>query len=144
MLWWFVLIGGGVCIAGLAGQMQWPNLMAAEPAGGLHDPGSFFCAEFLLWPVLCPQGKPHAGACLPWAAFAVQAGAALSMSLVFGAQDYPAEELLRAWSIGAFSRLDALLILIWLACAVYRVGFLCAALRRCTELLFRAEGRVRQ
>ena len=141
VLWWFVLVGGAVCIAGLAGQMQWPNLLAAESAGGLHDPGSFFCTEFLLWPVLCPQEDPRRGACLPWAAFAVQSGAALSMSLVFGAQDYPAGELLRAWSIGAFSRMDALLILIWLTCAVYRVGFLCAALRRCVELLFRTEGR---
>ena len=144
VLWWFVVVGGAVCAAGLAGQMQWPNLLVVGAANGLHDPGSFFCAEFLLWPVLCPRETPRRGACLPWAAFAVQAGAALGMSLVFGARDYPAGELLRAWSIGAFSRMDALLILIWLACAVYRVGFLCAALRRCVELLFCTEGRAQQ
>ena len=41
--------------------------------------------------------------------------------------DYPEQELLRAWSVGIFSRMDALLLLIWLTCAVFRIGFLCAA-----------------
>ena len=46
---------------------------------------------------------------------------------VFGGTDYPEQELLRAWSVGIFSRMDALLLLIWLTCAVFRIGFLCAA-----------------
>ena len=38
-------------------------------------------------------------------------------------------ELLRAWSGGSFSRMDALLLLLWLLCAVYRAAMLCAAIR---------------
>ena len=30
---------------------------------------------------------------------------------------------------GSFSRMDALLLLLWLLCAVYRVAMLCAAIR---------------
>ena len=51
------------------------------------------------------------------------------MCLVFGATDYPEQELLRAWSADVFSRMDALLLLIWLTCAIFRTGFLCAAVR---------------
>lgn len=41
----------------------------------------------------------------------------------------PRLELLRAWSGGSFSRMDALLLLLWLLCAVYRAAMLCAAIR---------------
>lgn len=135
VLWWFVLLGGAVLLSGLLGQVHWPGLAAEEPSRFSHFRQSFFCAEFLLWPVLCPGEAPGKAICLPWAAFAVQAGTAVGMGLLFGGREYPAAELLRAWSIGAFSRADALLILIWLACAVYRVGFLSAALRICMETL---------
>jgi hypothetical protein len=37
--------------------------------------------------------------------------------------------LLRAWSTGTFSRLDAALLLIWLTCAIFRIGVLCTAIR---------------
>ena len=40
-----------------------------------------------------------------------------------------AGQLLRAWSSGSFSRMDALLLLLWLLCAVYRAAMLCAAIR---------------
>ena len=32
-------------------------------------------------------------------------------------------------SSGSFSRMDALLLLLWLLCAVYRTAMLCAAIR---------------
>ena len=135
VLWWFVLLGGAVLVTGLWGQVRWLGLAAESPSqlGGLCK--SFFCAEFFLWPLLCPETIPGRAVCLPWLSYAVQAGTALGRGLLFGGQEYPAMELLRAWSIGAFSRIDALLILIWLACAVYRIGFLCAALRICLEML---------
>ena len=50
------------------------------------------------------------------------------MALVFG-RTYPARELLRAWSTGTFSRLDAALLLIWLTCAIFRIGVLCTTIR---------------
>lgn len=49
--------------------------------------------------------------------------------LLFGSGAYPRLELLRAWSSGSFSRMDALLLLLWLLCAVYRTAMLCAAIR---------------
>lgn len=130
VLWWFVFLGGAVCLLGLAGQMSWTRLLLAENA---QKPTALLCAEYFSWPLLCPQASPRRAARLPWAAYAVQAGAALGMQLVFGAGGYPALELLRAWGVGAFSRMDALLLLIWLACAIYRVSFLCGALRICLQ-----------
>ena len=50
-------------------------------------------------------------------------------ALLFGSETYPRLELLRAWSSGSFSRMDALLLLLWLLCAVYRAAMLCAAIR---------------
>ena len=64
---------------------------------------------------------------LPLAAFAVQTAVLLGRTMLFGAKDYPIQELLRAWGMGMFSRLDAALLLLWLACAIFRMGFLCTA-----------------
>ena len=66
---------------------------------------------------------------LPVWGFAVQAAALLGGALLFGSGTYPRLELLRAWSGGSFSRMDALLLLLWLLCAVYRAAMLCAAIR---------------
>lgn len=66
---------------------------------------------------------------LPVWGFAVQAAALLGGALLFGSGAYPRLELLRAWSSGSFSRMDALLLLLWLLCAVYRTAMLCAAIR---------------
>ena len=66
---------------------------------------------------------------LPVWGFAVQAAALLGGALLFGSGAYPRLELLRAWSGGSFSRMDALLLLLWLLCAVYRAAMLCAAIR---------------
>ena len=60
---------------------------------------------------------------------AVQAAALLGGALLFGGGAYPRLELLRAWSGGSFSRMDALLLLLWLLCAVYRAAMLCATIR---------------
>ena len=53
----------------------------------------------------------------------------LGSALLFGGNAYPRLELLRAWNGGSFSRMDALLLLLWLLCAVYRVAMLCTAIR---------------
>ena len=67
---------------------------------------------------------------LPIIAAVISSGYALGLALLFGApQAYPGYELLRAWSSGSFSRMDALLLLLWLLCAVYRASMLCAAIR---------------
>ena len=72
------------------------------------------------------------GALLPFWPFAAQAGYALALELVLGrlaGHDYTGVELLRAWALGYFSRLDALLLLVWLAAALWRICLLAGVLR---------------
>ena len=65
----------------------------------------------------------------------------LGLALLFGApQDYPGYELLRAWSFGGISRFDAAFLLLWLAAAIFRFGFIVRAVRLLCERL--AEGPV--
>lgn len=126
-----VVLGLVLCLPGLLGQMHWARLVAADAARPVRSVQALVYAEYFFGPPQCAGKTPKHLLGLPWLAFAVQAAAWLGMGLVFGAGDYPQRELLRAWSAGVFSRLDALLLLVWLACAFYRIGFLCTALRTC-------------
>ena len=129
VLWWLVLLGGLVCLTGLAGQMDWAHLLTADAVQLARWPRVPLYAEYLFWPLLAGYEEPRSMFWLPWLTFLAQAGLAAGMCLVFGASDYPAQELLRAWSADVFSRMDALLLLIWLTCAIFRIGFLCTAVR---------------
>lgn len=65
----------------------------------------------------------------------------LGLALLFGApQAYPGYELLRAWSFGGISRFDAAFLLLWLAAAIFRFGFIVRVVRLLCERL--AEGPV--
>lgn len=65
----------------------------------------------------------------------------LGLAFLFGApQAYPGYELLRAWSFGGISRFDAAFLLLWLAAAIFRFGFIVRAVRLLCERL--AEGPV--
>lgn len=127
VLWWFVVGGAAVCLLGLTGQMHWAGLLAQTetPQAAFTVP---VYAEYFAVPLLCGRGRRH-GACLPLLTALVQTAAALSMALLFG-REYPVQELLRAWSVGVFSRLDAALLLVWLTCAIFRIGMLCTAIRQ--------------
>ena len=126
VLWWFVVGGGMVCLLGLARQMHWAGLLVqAAPQRTTFTMPVY--AEYFALPLLCGRGRRH-GAALPWITALVQTAAALCMVLVFG-REYPAREVLRAWSVGVFSRLDAALLLVWLTCAIFRIGVLCTAIR---------------
>ena len=129
VLWWFVLLGGLVCLTGLAGQMDWAHLLTADAVQLARWPRVPLYAEYLFWPLLAGYEEPRSMSWLTWLSFLAQAGLTAGMCLVFGSADYPAQELLRAWSADVFSRMDALLLLIWLTCAIFRTGFLCAAVR---------------
>ncbi len=128
VLWWFVAVGGVVCLLGLAGQLHWYRLFPpAQPAtAGWNVP---VYAEYFAGALLCSARSARRTVWLPVWVFAVQAAALLGSALLFGSGAYPRLELLRAWSSGSFSRMDALLLLLWLLCAVYRVAMLCAAIR---------------
>ena len=113
----------------LAGQMDWAHLLTADAVQLARWPRVPLYAEYLFWPLLAGYEEPRSMSWLPWLTFLAQAGLTAGMCLVFGAADYPEQELLRAWSADVFSRMDALLLLIWLTCAIFRTGFLCAAVR---------------
>ncbi len=128
VLWWFAAVGSVVCLLGLAGQLHWYRLFApAQPtATGWNIP---VYAEYFAGALLCSARSARRTALLPVWGFAVQAIALLGGALLFGSGTYPRLELLRAWSGGSFSRMDALLLLLWLLCAIYRTAMLCAAIR---------------
>lgn len=129
VLWWFVTVGSVVCLLGLGKQMQWYRLLqptAQTVHSVLRVP---VYAEYFAGAVLCNARAVHRTVWLPVWSFAVQAAGVVGIALLFGDTVYPQLELLRAWSGGSFSRMDALLLLLWLLCAVYRVAMLCAAIR---------------
>ena len=126
VLWWFVAVGSAVCLMGLSRQMHWAGLFAqAAPQSTAFTVPVY--AEYFAVPLLCGR-EERRGVCLPILTALVQTAATLGMALVFG-RTYPARELLRAWSTGTFSRLDAALLLVWLTCAIFRIGVLCTAIR---------------
>lgn len=123
-----VVCGGGKrgVSAGLARQMHWAGLFAqAAPQSTAFTVPVY--AEYFAVPLLCGR-EERRGVCLPILTALVQTAATLGMALVFG-RTYPARELLRAWSTGTFSRLDAALLLVWLTCAIFRIGVLCTTIR---------------
>lgn len=138
ILWWMLLAAGAACVIGLAGQMHWQRLFGPE-AGSVWQnplPQLSLYPEYFSLAFLCTQGKERSGAFLPFWAFGIQAGYSLALELVLGrmhSPEYTGLELLRAWSLGFFSRLDAVLILIWLAIALFRICFLCS----CVQFLWR-------
>ena len=140
ILWWFVWLGALVCVAGLGSQMRWQRLLeAAASLRGQTPPMLPLYAEYFALPLLGDPQTCRKGAGLPFVGFGVQAVFALGMELLFGpmtSSSYTGYELLRAWAMGVFSRMDALLVLFWLATALYRICFLSCVLRRvCQRLL---------
>ena len=128
VLWWFAAVGGVVCLLGLAGQLHWYRLfIPAQPTGTNWNVPVY--AEYFAGALLCGARSARRTALLPLWGFAVQAAALLGGALLFGSGVYPRLELLRAWSGSSFSRMDALLLLLWLLCAVCRAAMLCAAIR---------------
>lgn len=131
VLWWFALCGAAVCVLGLGAQTQWQRLMAA---GEWRQklPVAPVYAEYFACRLLCPQSGRAVRRAVwqPLACFAVQAAFSLGYAMLFGGSgSYAGVELLRALSVGVFSRVDAFLLLIWVVLALYRVCFLCAAMR---------------
>lgn len=130
ILWWFAVLGGAVCLLGLGGQMHWYRL---PEFSGVHSTGTVWMvpiyAEYFALPFLCEAPAQRKLLWLPGVSFLVQAAVLTAGALLFGTEVYPQMELLRAWSTGSFSRMDAFLLLLWLLCAVYRMAVLCASIR---------------
>ena len=138
-LWWLLAAGVLVCLAGLWDQMSWPRLLADSPAPLLADgwPPAALYPEYFALPLLCRERELPKGALLPFYHYAAQGSYALVLALVMGqpgAPGYAGVELLRAWGMGYFSRLDAFLLLVWLAAALWRLCLLAFVLRRLVRL----------
>lgn len=59
VLWWFVLLGGLVCLTGLAGQMDWAHLLTADAVQLARWPRVPLYAEYLFWPLLAGYEEPR-------------------------------------------------------------------------------------
>lgn len=133
-IWWLLAAGILACLAGLWDQMHWHRLFGAENSSLWANgwPQIPLYPEYFALPLLCQGKKVRRGALLPFWNYAVQAGYAFVLELVLGqaaGPDYSGLELLRAWALGYFSRLDALLLLLWLAAALWRICLLAFVLR---------------
>lgn len=133
-IWWLLAAGILACLAGLWDQMHWHRLFGAEDPSLWADgwPKILIYPEYFALPLLCQGKKVRRGALLPFWSYAVQAGYTFVLELVLGqaaGPDYSGLELLRAWALGYFSRLDALLLLLWLAAALWRICLLAFVLR---------------
>lgn len=131
MLWWLVLAGVVTSLVGLSGQMHWQRL-AQEPLQGPMPPVVLY-PEYFALPFLTESSRHKKAALLPGWVFGVQAVFAFGMELLFGSRrhaGYTGYEALRVWGVGVFSRLDSLLLLLWLAVALYRICFLLVVLRQ--------------
>lgn len=136
-LWWLLTIGALLCLAGLWDQMRWQRLLPAEALQAGGWPPAPLYPEYFALPLLCRERDLPKGALLPFYHYAAQGSYALVLALVMGqpgAPGYAGVELLRAWGMGYFSRLDAFLLLVWLAAALWRLCLLAFVLRRLVRL----------
>ncbi len=133
-LWWLLIAGAAACLIGLWGQLHWQRLFAAGalPVWQEGAPQTTLYPEYFAIALLCDERRQRGAAALPFWGYGVKAGYALLAELVLGrliGPDYTGLELLRAWTLGYFSRLDALLLLVWLTGALWRVCMLVCVLR---------------
>ncbi len=117
-------------VIGLAGQMDWKNLsLAALSTAGIEEGfrlGFRLYPEYLLLLFLDEKGKHRAIIALPFFVVLLQILSLLLGELVFGVQGASLQggEVLRAWEFLAFSRFDAVIVLLWLLTAMFRLRFL--------------------
>ena len=114
VLWWLAGLGALLCAAGLVRQLHWQNLFPASYRFTGADFGQILYPEYFAWTFLCPQRQ------------------CFGMTLLFGARQgsgLPGYELLRSWTLGAFSRFDAVFLLLWLAAMFFRISVLAHILR---------------
>lgn len=140
ILWVLLVIGTVICVAGLHGQFRWENLLEleSEPLRLDHSVSVPLYAEYFVSQLFrqktTAMQSSHKIDLLPLGMFVIEGGYRLGMELLFGsAENYSGVELLRAWTLGIFSRLDSLFLLFWLAAALFRICFLTHVIRMMTE-----------
>ncbi len=118
ILCWAAALAGLLCLLGLNDQFHWEKLMLpTEPL----TPTLPLYPEYFALPLFCPAKQVRGAVWLPVKAFLLAGSFALCMELVFGVGNaLPGIELLRAGRLGSISRFDALVLLVWLAAAMFR------------------------
>ena len=132
VLWWLAGLGALLCAAGLVRQLHWQNLFPASYRFTGADFGQILYPEYFAWTFLCPQRQWRKAVWMPLGSFGVQAAFCFGMTLLFGARQgsgLPGYELLRSWTLGDFSRFDAVFLLLWLAAMFFRICVLAHILR---------------
>ena len=130
ILWRLFWITFLITAAGLLEQMHWQNLLFTL---GPERPSIPIYAEYFALPFLRAEQKTSGSSfksiLTPLWMFALEGGLRLGTELIFGGAGYPGGELLRCWAMGAFSRFDSAVLLVWLAAALFRICFLVRMLR---------------
>ena len=127
VLWWLGGLSVVLCLVGLSGQLHWENLFAESLSRSVAGRQWELFPEYAALSLLCPPRQWKKAVWMPLGVFAVQFGFCLGMSLLFGTQQGNALfglELLRAGTLGAFSRFDAVFLLLWLAGMFFRICLL--------------------
>ena len=101
----FVVLGSLFCLLGLAGQLEWQNLVMGEAGRSFALPDAFFYPEYFSFPLLCADKN----------ASKTSQKSALWLPVI--------------------SRFDAAFLLLWLAAAVFRLCFLVRTARLLCERL---------
>lgn len=128
ILCWVAALAGLLCLLGLNGQFHWESLMMQADAQTIILP---LYPEYFALPMFCPAKQVRCAVWLPVKAFILAGSFALCTELVFGAGNaLPGIELLRAGRLGSISRFDALVLLVWLAAAMFRFCVLVQVVRQ--------------
>lgn len=128
ILCWAAALAGLLCLLGLNGQFHWESLMMQADAQPIILP---LYPEYFALPLFCPAKQVRGAVWLPVKAFILAGSFALCTELVFGAGNaLPGIELLRAGRLGSISRFDALVLLVWLAAAMFRFCVLVQVVRQ--------------
>ena len=128
ILCWAAALVGLLCLLGLNGQFHWESLMMQADAQPIILP---LYPEYFALPLFCPAKQVRCAVWLPVKAFILAGSFALCTELVFGAGNaLPSIELLRAGRLGSISRFDALVLLVWLAAAMFRFCVLVQVVRQ--------------
>ena len=127
-LCWAAALAGLLCLLGLDGQFHWESLMMQADAQPIILP---LYPEYFALPLFCPAKQVRCAVWLPVKAFILAGSFVLCTELVFGAGNaLPGIELLRAGRLGSISRFDALVLLVWLAAAMFRFCVLVQVVRQ--------------
>ena len=128
ILCWAAALAGLLCLLGLNGQFHWESLMMQADAQPIILP---LYPEYFALPLFCPAKQVRGAVWLPVKAFILAGSFALCTELVFGAGNaLPGIELLQAGRLGSISRFDALMLLVWLAAAMFRFCVLVQVVRQ--------------